>query len=112
VDVEDGGPSFRRESHTTSDTGDDNLHIFQDPIIKETMPFEQLRNPSNDYDTIGNLPDIGFNETEPNMDFKLLKPHQLNQLDNKLQFLLKMVPQMHKFMEVSTYLSLTFTYES
>ncbi|PNY01548.1 sister chromatid cohesion 1 protein 3-like, partial [Trifolium pratense] len=69
VDVQDGGPSFRRESHTTNHTGDDNLRIFQDPIIKETMPVEELRNPSNDYDTIGNLPDLGFNETEPNMDF-------------------------------------------
>ncbi|XP_045815108.1 sister chromatid cohesion 1 protein 3-like [Trifolium pratense] len=65
VDVQDGSPSTRRESHT----GDDNQHIFQDPNTKETMPVEAFRNPSNDHDTIGNLPDPGSNDTEPNRDF-------------------------------------------
>ncbi|GAU43219.1 hypothetical protein TSUD_301060 [Trifolium subterraneum] len=58
-------PSTRRESHTC----DDNRDIFQDPNTKEAMPVEAFRDPTNDNDTIGNIPDPGSNDTEPNRDF-------------------------------------------
>lgn len=54
VDVQNRGPSSHIESHTTSHTSDDNNHIFQDPVTKQTLPPESLRDASND--AVENIP--------------------------------------------------------